>query len=236
MNEEPKHPPCRLHAMVAAQADTAVVFRRGPSRWWHVLQWDLKTYELQSGAWVKGILYPRRSAISPDGELLCYFILKGFYPGDEDNKWDAYFAVSKMPWVTALTAWWAGSTWVTGCWFERDNELTISGLPTGLGEPFHGSFPYKVNQIPIWMEWDKARFLQEFKSGWRFIEDEWIRENQEYLQSKLPTDKQAWPQPPMGLMKYRPGDMAMLVLLDWGAESGEKEVQGTHAIEFCMPE
>ena len=67
-------PACRLRVIIAAKAKVGVVFRRGPSRWWHILRWDLKTYRLESGAWVKGIVYPRRSAmggLGSSGKTAC---------------------------------------------------------------------------------------------------------------------------------------------------------------------
>lgn len=235
MTEELCKPACRLHAIIAANAKVGVVFRRGPSRWWHILRWDLKTYRLESGAWVKGVVYPRRSAISADGKLLCYFMLKGFDSRPE-NKWESFFAVSKIPWATALAAWEVGSTWVTGCWFERNGELTISALPHGVDKAFHGSYPGKVNRIPIWMDWDNARFIQEIKTGWKLIDDKWMKEFPEYLQSALPAGKQKLPKPYVGLMKRRGGDSVLLIQVDRGYESGLHEVEGTHAIEGHMPE
>lgn len=235
MNEESRRPPCRLHALVASEADVGVVFRKGPSRWWHILKWDLQTHKLQSGAWVKGKMYPRRSAISPDGKLLCYFIFRRFYPADPEYPWDAYFAVSKIPWLTALAAWRTRWIWTTGCWFGHDGELTISWLPPGPKEPFHGNYPGKINHNPVLTKWE-ARFLQELKSGWRLIDNDWLSENREYLRSALPPSKQVWPRPPAGLMKYRPRNMAMLIQLDWGYESARHKVEGTHAIDSRMPE
>ncbi len=53
----------------------AVVFRHGPRRWWHVSRWHLDTGDVE-GAWLYGQLYARRGDVSPDGELLCYFVMK----------------------------------------------------------------------------------------------------------------------------------------------------------------
>ncbi len=221
-------PPCRLHAIVAAKAKKAVVFRRGPSKWWHILEWDLENYDLESGAWVKGNLYPRRSAISADGKLLCYFMLKGDRFNTTDSKWNTFFAVSKVPWVTALAAWTTGGTWTTGCWFGNRTELNISG--SGI-QSFHGKYQGKANLIPIWMEWDKARFFQELKTGWQFIDDKWISENKQYLISALPVDKKIWPKPPMGLMKYRRKDKTMLILLNFGINCARQQDKENHPIE-----
>ena len=71
----------RIYALVAANAPTAIVFRRGPSDWWHLGRWDLETGGFESGAWLRGRLYPRRCDLSPDGALLLAFILKQTGPG-----------------------------------------------------------------------------------------------------------------------------------------------------------
>jgi hypothetical protein len=68
---------CRLHVLLASDADIGVVFRRGPAAWWHILKWDLKQATLESGAWMKGSLYPTRAAVSCDGKVLAYFALHG---------------------------------------------------------------------------------------------------------------------------------------------------------------
>jgi hypothetical protein len=52
---------CRLHVLLAIDADIGVVFRRGPAAWWHILKWDLAKLTLERGAWLKGSLYPTRS-------------------------------------------------------------------------------------------------------------------------------------------------------------------------------
>jgi len=41
---------CRLHVLLAIDADIGVVFRRGPAAWWHILKWDLAKFTLESGA------------------------------------------------------------------------------------------------------------------------------------------------------------------------------------------
>ena len=230
IKKESSEVPCRLHAIVADKADIAVVFRRGPSHWWNILKWNLKTYELESGAWVKGTLYPRRAAISPDGKLLCYFMFKG---DSCDTKWNTFFAVSKIPWVTALVAWSTYGTWTTGCWFDRNSDLNIAGSMSE--KAFHGKYSGKVNiNPPARIDWGKPQYIQEQTTGWKFIYDKWVSENRQYLISALPSDKQMWLRPPIGLMKRRGDDEAILMQLDFGYQFARHEVEGVHAIESRM--
>jgi hypothetical protein len=95
-------PACRLYVLVATKAEVALVLRRGPTRWWHLLLWDLAKLTVTPGAWFHGTIYPRRSDLSPDGQLFGYFAHKVSPP----SSWPyAYCAVSKAPWLEALVAW-----------------------------------------------------------------------------------------------------------------------------------
>lgn len=156
-----KQQPCRLYAIVADDAPVAVVFRRKPRRWWHLLAWNLAEPAVTSGAWFKGRLYPRRSNLSPDGRLLCYFAMKG----NPFSRWHQYWAVSRPPWLTALAAWANSGTWATGCRFDRDGCLTIAGTVTH-ARPFHGEYPGEVCLEGVDTNWDEARFSLEREHGW----------------------------------------------------------------------
>lgn len=68
--------PARLHAILARDADKAVVFRRGPSNKTAILEWDLQTDRFKLGQWFYGSFYPYRCDISPDGRHLVYFAAK----------------------------------------------------------------------------------------------------------------------------------------------------------------
>ena len=65
--------------------------------------------ELEAGAWFHGTLYPRRCDLSPDGQLLYYFALKG---GPSDFLGGTYSAVSKAP--VALRPGRLGARWGPG--------------------------------------------------------------------------------------------------------------------------
>jgi hypothetical protein len=155
--------PPRLHVIPAA--DSAVVLRRGPSRWWHVLRWRLDPPELVPGAWFGGRIYPRRSAVSADGTLLGYYAMAG-----KPAPWDSYLAVSKVPWLHALAAWHWGSTWHWGCEFLADGRFcTGETAPT---PPDSGTYPAGLAPRPplpaidhhdLW----RVRDVQaELRRGW----------------------------------------------------------------------
>jgi hypothetical protein len=63
---------------------------------------------------------PQRCDLSPDGRWFCYFVLK------KASDWpagSAYVAISRLPWLTALTAWGIGSTWTRGAHFVADTGV-----------------------------------------------------------------------------------------------------------------
>ena len=147
----------RLYVLVAARAPAALVLRRGPSAWWHLLHWDLATLTVSPGAWFHGNLYPRRCDISADGRLFGYFVLKASMatPGWRGT----YFAVSKVPWLEALVAWETCGTWTWGCQFSEDGELDVRACITK--EPFHGSYPHKFSTGPMSTDWPKRDVWNE---------------------------------------------------------------------------
>jgi hypothetical protein len=118
-------PPPRLHVLLARDAHVALVIRRGPSKWFHLISWDTKRDRFESGAWVKGRIYEEKCALSPTGELLIYSVHRGqFQPNGYTDCWTA---VSRPPWVFALALWPFGTTYGGGGWFEDDRRVVIRG-------------------------------------------------------------------------------------------------------------
>ena len=149
---------CRLHVLLAKNADTGIVFRRGPAAWWHILKWDLAKFTLERGAWLKGTLYPTRSAVSHDGKVIAYFAMHG--------SWDTYLALSKPPWLKALCAWKTAGTWTTGACFKNDGTLCAFGSLCE-EQPFHGSCPFSFKFGGTDTNWNRAREFQFIMNGWQ---------------------------------------------------------------------
>ncbi|MBL8178639.1 MAG: hypothetical protein JNK48_28455 [Bryobacterales bacterium] len=149
-----------LYVIPATHADRAVVFRRGPSAWWHLLEWRLDEPALSAGAWFHGALYPRRCDVSPDGRLLGYFALKA-----NARNWPAsYFAVSRPPYLHALAAWKTAGSWTWGCRFASGDRLEIHGCLEDA--PFHGAFAGQAACHPMSCKWDERVVWNERKRGW----------------------------------------------------------------------
>jgi hypothetical protein len=139
----------RIYCIPATDAPVVAVFRRGPSRWAHIGRWDLANQRYEGGAWLGGRIFPRRSDLSPDGRWLCYFAHK---PGARWEHGDAYVAISKLPWLTALHAFPTCGTWTRGYHFTTDERTRPDGA--ALPIPF-GLVPTRA-----------AQFETERRRGW----------------------------------------------------------------------
>jgi hypothetical protein len=128
----------RLFVIMAGRSPRAVILRRGPSPWSHVIRWNTSKDEFEHGAWFKGRIYEQRCDLSPDGELLLYFALKG--SRWRTNYHGAWTAVSRAPWLHALALWPEGSTWGGGRRFVAEREIVLrsGGLTVHPDHPARG--------------------------------------------------------------------------------------------------
>jgi hypothetical protein len=116
-------PSPRIFVITARDADAAVIFRRGPSDWFHLLKWDMADDTFQAGAWFKGSMYPEKCDLSPDGALLLYFVLRGSML--QTSYTHAWTAVSRAPWMEALGLWPQGMTYGGGGRFLSNRHIAI---------------------------------------------------------------------------------------------------------------
>ncbi len=145
----------RIYCIPATMAPTVAVIRRGPTNWSHVGRWDLARGRYEPGAWLAGRIFPRRSDLSPDGRLLCYFAHK---PNATWQHGEAYVALSKLPWLTALHAFATCGTWTRGYFFTEDRGGDVpenAKLPMGYG----------LRSIPA------VQFAIERRRGWEEAPD-----------------------------------------------------------------
>ncbi len=147
--------PPRIYCIPATKAPIVAVFRRGPTAWSHVGRWDLAARRYEPGAWLGGRIFPRRSDLSPDGRFLCYFAHK---PSATWEHGEAYVALSKLPWLTALHAFGTCGTWTRGYYFTGDKECEN---PENTKLPI----PYGLCSIPV------VQFANERRRGWEEATD-----------------------------------------------------------------
>jgi hypothetical protein len=187
--------PPRIYCIPATDAPVVAVFRRGPTNWSHVGRWHLIARRYEPGAWLRGRIFPRRSDLSPDGQFLCYFAHK---PSASWEHGEAYVAISKVPWLTALHAFPTCGTWTRGYYFtgERDSENPdYAKLP----------IPYGLRSIPV------VQFANERRRGWSEASD-----------SPRRNPKDAWDtRRNARLQKFQPGGERILFVESRGYAGGE---------------
>jgi hypothetical protein len=117
-----------LFVLLARDRPVAVILRRGPSDWFHVISWDTARDRFEHGAWLRGRIYEDRCDLSPDGELLLAFVMQGRKSGSSTTH--AWSAVSRPPWLHALALWPQGTTYGGGGRFTGKRSLVLrSGAP-----------------------------------------------------------------------------------------------------------
>ncbi|MFO0663890.1 MAG: hypothetical protein U0174_08065 [Polyangiaceae bacterium] len=143
-------PPARLFVIMAAEAPTAVVIRRGPSSWSNIVAWRTTDDVFTEGAWFKGRIFAEKCDLSPDGELFVYAAHKG--KNLRTSYSDAWTAVSRPPWLHALALWPLGTTYGGGGRFKGNCQLVGRGLhrahpdhTVGALELVTGSAPYHAS-------------------------------------------------------------------------------------------
>jgi hypothetical protein len=120
--------PARLHALFAQDTLDALVIRRGPSKRTAVIGWDRKTDVFTLGQWLNGRIYERRSDLSPDGKHFIYFAMNGKW-----NRMGSWTAISKTPYLCALTLFAKGDCWNGGGLFQSKDSYWLNDLNDGYG-------------------------------------------------------------------------------------------------------
>ncbi len=129
--------PARLFVIVAREAETAVIFRRGPSKRVRVIHWDLKTDSFELGQWFFGRIYERRCDLSPDGKYLAYYAASNREP---PYSWTA---ISRPPFLTALVLWEGCDISIGGGSFAANDLYLLND--ESLNDPLRGSIPAGLN-------------------------------------------------------------------------------------------
>ena len=146
--------PPRLFGIKADDVDTVAIIRRGPSDWCHVSRWDVPAATVESGSWLHGTIAPQKCDLSPDGRWLLYSAVN--YPGDWEGG-AVYEAISRLPWLRALAAWEAGTTYTRGAHFVDDRHRN------DLGEPDTGTL--QLGRVGIALT-PPDQFAVERRHGW----------------------------------------------------------------------
>ncbi len=115
--------PARLHVLLARENPMAVVIRRGPSDSVCTIGWDRATDTFTEGQWLHGRIYERRSDLSADGRYLIYFALNAQWESETGGSWTA---ISRAPWLHAVTLFGKGDGWNGGGLFTRKHRYWLN--------------------------------------------------------------------------------------------------------------
>ena len=129
-------PPPRLFVIMAKRAPIAVIIRKGPAAWTHLISWETKSDTFTEGAWFRGRIYAEKCDLSPDGKLFVYSAFQG--KRLRTSFTDSWTAVSRAPWLHALTLWPMGTTYGGGGRFTGDRKLMLRGATKT-----HPNFPLR---------------------------------------------------------------------------------------------
>jgi hypothetical protein len=117
---------CRLFGVFARDVPVAVLLRRGPTDRVELIRWDTANDVFERGQWFHGRVYERRCDLSPDGELFVYFAAKHGARQLQSGYTEAWTAISRPPYFTALALWPKGDCWDGGGRFEADRCLHLN--------------------------------------------------------------------------------------------------------------
>lgn len=171
----------RICGIVATGAPVVAVIRRGPSDWCHIGRWDLTSNTYEPGAWFRGVIYPQKCDLSPDGRWLVYSAMKvgSDWPGG-----DIYEAISRLPWLEALAAWNSGTTYTRGLHFVDDPGESDAGAPdVGSIGPLLRRFGLRWT-LPQQYAVERRRGWVESKESPPRREGEWWDESRRALMEK----------------------------------------------------
>ncbi len=148
----------RLFIIPARDVPVAVILRRGPSHWYHLILWETEGDHFTHGAWFKGRIYEDECDLSPDGKLFVYAVHQGSRSGSSFTH--AWTAISRPPWLHALVLWPQGTTYGGGGRFTAPR--TLWGRSS---KGTHPDFPVPKNRLHFTDEVPAARSCIEAMPG-----------------------------------------------------------------------
>jgi hypothetical protein len=120
---EPCNFPARLHVLLAREAKVGLVIRRGPSKSVCTVLWNRERDTFKLGQWMRGRIYERRCDLSPNGTRFIYFAMNGRWQSETKGSWTA---ISRVPYLKAMSLFANGSCWHGGGLFLSDKEFWLN--------------------------------------------------------------------------------------------------------------
>ena len=139
----------RLHIEFASESNNAAILKRSPTDWVQLLLWDTSSDVVQAGSWFHGRIYEDGCSISPDGRLFAYAAAKYTGPKTGDVNY-AWTAISKPPYLAALSLWAHSDTWGGRASFV-DNQTLIIDCPYWETLKTDDPLPTGFSVLPRWI-------------------------------------------------------------------------------------
>jgi hypothetical protein len=162
----PTHP-CRLAVFFARSVAVGVILRRGPSEWAQLVRWDRSNDHFEPGQWFRGRVYERRCDLSPDGKFFVYFAAKHGPRNDPDDIGEAWTAISRPPYFTALALWQNVGSWYGGGYFEANDRVLLDATCSLEPHPKFAVPPLEVGSVPAETAPWEQRLMRD---GWHLVE------------------------------------------------------------------
>jgi hypothetical protein len=159
--------PCRLSVFLSRRSNAGVILRRGPSEWAQLVHWDRRTDRFTPGQWFHGRIYERRCDLSPNGRYFIYFAAKYGRAGDPDSVGEAWTAISRPPYFTALCLWTNIGSWYGGGVFTADRNVLLDATCSLQSHPRFKAKHLRVAPLPRETAPWEQRLLRD---GWKLIE------------------------------------------------------------------
>lgn len=158
---------CRLAVFLARTVRVGVILRRGPKRWAQLVHWDRASDRFTPGQWFRGRVYERRCDLSPDGRLFICFAAKHGRQRDPDNIGEAWTAISRPPYFTALALWTNVGSWYGGGVFKADRHVLLDVTCSAEPHPKFRAKGLKIGHCPAKSSpWEQRLVL----NGWELVE------------------------------------------------------------------
>lgn len=159
---------CRLSVFLSLKSQIGVILRRGPSEWAQIVLWDRAGDIFTPGQWFHGRIYERRCDLSPNGELFVYFAARhGAGRHDCDDIGEAWTAISRPPFLTAIGLWPNVGSWYGGGLFKTDRLVLLDATCTLEPHPKFRPGRLKVETMgAVTSPWEQ-RLLRD---GWALVE------------------------------------------------------------------
>ncbi len=155
---------CSIEGFFAADANKAVLLRRGPTDWVQQILWDTQADLFVTGQWFYGRIKIDRCDISALGNYFIYFAQKYHL---QNSEFRTFTAICKPPYFTAITLWPIQHSWGGGGIFLNDRVVWLCHEEAAM--QVHKDFPntlFTLQELPNSYQ-SASLSPQELKVGWQ---------------------------------------------------------------------